>query len=46
MKNHIVTKDITNEVPTAVWIATLIKTYENFEIKKKQNYWIAQRILS
>ena len=39
----IVAKNITNEVPTAVWIATLIKTYQNYEIHKNQKYWLTQR---
>jgi hypothetical protein len=39
----IIPANVTNEVPTAVWIATLIKTYENFVIKSKNDYWINQR---
>ncbi|WP_027623968.1 hypothetical protein [Clostridium lundense] len=39
----IVAKDITNSVPTSVWIATLIKTYENFVFKGKSDYWISQK---
>jgi len=39
----IIAKEITNEVPTAVWLAALIKTYSNFEIEKTQTYWLAQR---
>lgn len=34
--------NITNEVPTAVWISTLIKTYENIEILNNGDYWIPQ----
>ena len=39
----IVARNITNSVPTAVWIATLIKTYENFILEENNNYWISQK---
>lgn len=39
----IVAKNITNSVPTAVWISTLIKTYENFVLEGNNNYWINQK---
>lgn len=39
---EITARNITTEVPTAVWISTLIKTYENFEILNKKEYWISQ----
>lgn len=39
----IIARNITNSVPTAVWIATLIKTYENFELEDKKEYWLNQR---
>ena len=39
----IVARNITNSVPTAVWIATLIKTYENFMLEENNNYWISQK---
>ena len=34
---------ITQSVPTAIWIATLISTYENLEIGKTGAYWITQK---
>lgn len=39
----IVARNITNSVPTAVWIATLIKTYQNFIVEGNNNYWINQK---
>lgn len=39
----VIARNITNSVPTAVWIATLLKTYENFVFEDKDNYWIGQR---
>ncbi|OOM78818.1 hypothetical protein [Clostridium sp. BL-8] len=39
----IIASNITNSVPTAVWIAALIKTYENFELGGKKEYWLNQR---
>ncbi|ADL52042.1 hypothetical protein [Clostridium cellulovorans] len=39
----IIARNITNSVPTAVWIATLIKTYQNFILDKNDNYWINQK---
>lgn len=38
-----IAKNITNSVPTAVWIATLIKTYENLVLKGINEYWISQK---
>lgn len=38
-----IARNITSSVPTAVWIATLIKTYENFVFEGKDNYWIGQK---
>jgi len=43
VKQVIFSRNIVNSVPTAVWIATLIKTYINFEVEKNNNYWITQK---
>lgn len=40
---NIIAKNITSEVPTAVWLAALIKTYLNFEFDNTQRYWLTQR---
>jgi len=41
--DNIAARYITNDVLTAVWIAALIKTYDNFEVVKNKNYWLTQR---
>ncbi len=39
----IVARNITNSVPTAVWLATLIQTYQNFVFIENNQYWISQK---
>jgi hypothetical protein len=34
---------ITDSVPTAVWISTLINTYYNIQMLNKKDYWITQK---